>query len=141
LFNVACVAEKYIMEVKMAELNELIEGREIDIKCWHCGWTDPRTLAWLSARRHMNCPRCTSVIVLDGSEVRREITRQRRQFSALHGQMVTLLEAAGKISRRPQLPPRRTGLTPKMDLALARSHPNTLIPSMRLAAAGRRFPR
>jgi ribosomal protein S27E len=125
----------------MAELDEVIEGREIDIKCWHCGWTEPRTLAWLSAQRHMNCPVCTSVIVLDSSEMRREINRQRRQLSALHGQMVNLLQSAGKISRRAQLPPRMTGLTPKMDLALARSHPNTLIPSMRPAAAARRFPR
>ena len=125
----------------MAELDELIEGREIDIRCWHCGWTEPRTLAWLSAQRHMSCPRCTSVIVLDSSEVRREITRQRKQLSALHGQMLNLLESASKIARRAQLPPRMTGLAPKMDLALARSHPNTLIPSMRPAAAARRFPR
>src|ERR1700761_8868373 len=125
----------------MAELNELIESREIDIKCWQCGWTEPRTLAWLSAQRHMNCPGCSSVIVLDSSELRREISRQRKQLSALHGQMVNLLESAGKISRRAQLPPKMTGLTPKMDLALARSHPNTLIPSMRPAAAARRFPR
>jgi len=125
----------------MAELSELIEGREIDIKCWHCGWTEPRTLAWLSARRHMNCPGCASVIVLDSSEVRREITLRRKQFSTLHGQMVNLLQSASKISRRAQLPPRMTGLTPKMDLALARSHPNTFISSMRPAAAARRFQR
>jgi hypothetical protein len=125
----------------MAELNDLIEGREIDITCWQCSWTEPRTLAWLSAQRHMNCPGCSSVIVLDSSEVRREIARQRRQLSALHGQMVNLLQSAGKISRRAQLPPRMTALAPKMELALARSHPNTLIPSMRPAAAARRFPR
>lgn len=125
----------------MAELNELIEGREIDIKCWHCHWTEPRTLAWVSAQRHMTCPGCSSVIVLDSSEVRREITRQRKQLSTLHGQMVNLLQSASKISRRAQLPPRMTGFVPTMDLALARSHPNTLIPSMRPAAAARRFPR
>jgi ribosomal protein S27E len=125
----------------MAELNDLIDSREIDIKCWHCGWSDARTLAWLSSQRHMNCPGCSSVIVLDSSEVRREIARQRKQLSALHGQMVNLLESATKISRRAQLPPRMTALAPKMDLALARSHPNTLIPSMRPAAAARRFPR
>jgi ribosomal protein S27E len=125
----------------MAELNDLIEGREIDIKCWQCGWTEPRTLAWLSAQRHMNCPGCASVIVLDSSELRREITRQRRQLSALHDQMVSLLQSAGKISRRAQQPGRVTAFAPIMDLALARSHPNTLIPSMRPAAAARRFPR
>lgn len=123
------------------ELNELIDGREIDIKCWQCGWTEPRTLAWLSEQRHMNCPGCSSVIVLDSSEVRREIARQRRQLSALHGQMVNLLESASKTARRAQLPPRMTALAAKSELALARSHPNTLIPSMRPAAAARRFPR
>jgi hypothetical protein len=125
----------------MPELNALIEGREIDVKCWLCGWTESRTLAWLSAQRHMNCPRCSSVIVLDGSEVRREIARQRKQLSTLHGQMVILLQSANKISRRAQVPPRMTALAPKMDLALARSHPNTLTPAMRPAAAARRFPR
>lgn len=125
----------------MAQLDEMIDSREMDIKCWHCGWTEARTLAWLSSRRHMNCSGCASVIVLDSSELRREITRQRKQFSALHGQMVNLLQTASKISRRAQLRPRLVGLTPTMDLALARSHPNTLIPSMRPAAAARRFPR
>jgi ribosomal protein S27E len=125
----------------MDELNELIEGREIDIKCWQCGWTEPRSLAWLSAQRHMNCPVCSSVIVLDSSEVRREIARQRKQLSALHGQMLNLLQSANKISRRAQLPPRTTAPMATMDLALARSHPNTLISSMRPAAAARRFPR
>jgi hypothetical protein len=125
----------------MGELDELIENREIDIHCWQCQWTEPRSLSWLSSQRHMNCPLCASVIVLDSSEVRREIARQRRQLAALHGQMVNLLQSAGKIARRAQLPPRMTGLTPKMDLALARTHPNTLIPSMRPAAAARRFPR
>ena len=123
------------------ELSELIDSREIDIKCWQCGWSEPRTLAWLSAQRHMNCPGCSSVIVLDSSEVRREIARQRRQLSALHGQMVSLLESASKTSRRAQLPPRMANHAPKMELALSRSHPNTLIPSMRPAAAARRFPR
>jgi hypothetical protein len=125
----------------MAELNDLIEGREIDVKCWLCGWIESRTLAWLSAQRHMNCPSCRSVIVLDSSEMRREITRQRKQLSTLHGQMVTLLQSANKISRRAQVPPRMTSVAPKMDLALARTHPNTLTPSMRPAAAARRFTR
>jgi hypothetical protein len=79
--------------------------------------------------------------VLDSSELRREITRQRRQFSALHDQMVNLLQPAGKIPRRAQLPARMSALVPVMDLALARSHPNTQIPSMGPAAAARRFPR
>lgn len=125
----------------MAELEDLIEQREIDVRCWQCGWTEARTLNWVAAQRHMSCPTCSSVIVLDSSELRREISRQRKQLSTLHGQMVNLLQGASKISRRAQLPPRMTGIAPKMDLALARSHPNTLIPSMRPASAARRLQR
>jgi ribosomal protein S27E len=125
----------------MGQLSELIERREMDVRCWQCDWAEARTLQWVSAQRHMNCPACAAVIVLDTSEVRREIALQRKQLAALHGQMVNLLQGADKISRRAQLPPRMTGLAPKVELALARSHPNTLIPSMRPAAAARRFPR
>ena len=125
----------------MDDLNEVIEHRELEIRCWQCHWSEMRTLQWLSSQRHTNCPTCGSVIVLDGSAVRREIARHRKQLAALHGQMVNLLKSADKISRRAQLPPRMTGLAPKMDLALARSHPNTLIPSMRPAAGARRLTR
>jgi hypothetical protein len=125
----------------MDELDKLIEQREIDIRCWHCSWTEARALRWISAQRHMNCPTCGSVIVLDSSQVRREISRQRKQLEALHSQMVDLLQSAGKIARRAQLPPRMAGLAPKMDLALAHSHPNTLIPSLRPAAAAKRLHR
>jgi hypothetical protein len=122
-------------------LNEVIEQREMEIRCWSCGWSEFRTLRWIAAQRHTNCPTCSSVIVLDSSEVRREIARQRKQLSALHGQMVNLLESASKISRRAQLPPRMSTHGRKMDLALARSHPNTLSPSMRPAAGARRLTR
>jgi DNA-directed RNA polymerase subunit RPC12/RpoP len=125
----------------MTDLQELIERREIDIRCWHCSWTESRTLSWISVQRHMTCPTCSSVIVLDSSELRREISRQRKQLEALHGQMVNLLQSASKISRRAQLPSRMTGFAPKMDLALARSHPNTLIPALRPAAAAKRLHR
>ena len=125
----------------MADLNELIERREIDIRCWHCSWTESRTLSWISAQRHMSCPTCASVIVLDSSELRREISRQRKQLEALHGQMVNLLQSASKIARRAHLPARMTGLAPKMDLALARSHPNTQMTSLRPAAAAKRLHR
>jgi hypothetical protein len=125
----------------MPDLNEVIEHREIDIRCWHCGWKEARILSWVASQRHMNCPTCASVIVLDSSEVRREITRQRKQLAALHGQMVNLLQSAGKISSRAQLPPRMAGMAPKLDLALARSHPNTLTPAMRPAAGARRMTR
>ena len=89
----------------------------------------------------MNCPTCSSVIVLDSSQVRREITRQRKQLEALHGQMVNLLRSASKIARRAHLPTRGTGVAPKMDLALAHSHPSTLIPSLRPAPAAKRLHR
>jgi hypothetical protein len=78
----------------MSDLQQVIEAREIDIRCWHCGWIESRTVSWLNSKRHMSCPTCSSVIVLDTSEVRREITRQRRQLSTLHGQMVNLLDAS-----------------------------------------------
>lgn len=117
----------------MPELNELIERREIDVRCWHCGWTEARTLSWVSSQRHMSCPTCASVIVLDSSEFRREIARQRKQLQALHSQMVNLLESADKIAR-PHAPAARPQAHPKLDLALARSHPNTLSPTLRSAA-------
>lgn len=125
----------------MAELDDLIERREIDVRCWHCNWTEARTLNWVAAQRHMSCPACASVIVLDSSALRREINRQRKQLSALHGQMVNLLQGASKISRRAQPAPRMSGIAPKMDLALARSHPDTLTPAMRPASAARRLQR
>ena len=121
----------------MADLDDLIERREIDVCCWHCDWSGTRTLHWVAAQRHMSCPACASVIVLDSSNLRREITRQRKQLSALHGQMVHLLQGAGKISRRSPLPPPMTGIAPKLDLALARSHPNMLAPALRPAAPRR----
>ena len=125
----------------MADLNELIERREIDIRCWHCNWTESRALSWISAQRHMNCPTCSSVIVLDSSELRREMSRQRKQLEALHEQMVNLLQSAGRIARRAQFPRRLSGLAPKMDLALAKSHPHTLMSSLRPAAAVKRLHR
>ncbi len=105
-----------------SELQEVIERREIEIGCWQCGWTEARTLSWLSSMRHMSCPTCGSVIVLDTSEVRREITRHRRQLSTLHGQMLTIMDAASKqqLPRPVRGPSVRGGL----DLALAHRHPD-----------------
>lgn len=125
----------------MPEIDELIESRQIDVRCWHCEWSEPRALSWLSTQRHMACPECASVIVLDTSEVRREIARQRRQLATLREQMTKLLDDAGKISRPAQRPSRITSLAPKLDLALSRTHPDTLVPCMRPAASSRRFPR
>jgi len=110
----------------MSDLQEVIEGREIDVRCWHCGWTEARTVSWLSSKRHMSCPTCDSVIVLDTSEVRREIMRQRKQLATLHGQMVNVLESSRKIAQRPQRSPAQLNPRPALDLALAHRHPETL---------------
>jgi hypothetical protein len=106
----------------MLELKEVIEGRELEIRCWHCGWVGARTLSWVSAKRHMSCPTCSSVIVLDTSEVRREIVRQRKQLAALHGQMARIMETS---SEQPlQRTVRQPSARPNLDLALARRHPD-----------------
>jgi hypothetical protein len=106
----------------MLELQELIEGRELDIRCWHCGWVEARTLSWVSSKRHMSCPTCSSVIVLDTSDVRREIVRQRKQLAALHGQMVRIMETPSKQPLPPAV--RAANGRPALDLALAHRHPD-----------------
>jgi hypothetical protein len=106
-----------------SELQDVIEGREIQIRCWHCGWSEARTLSWLSSMRHMGCPTCSSVIVLDTSEVRREITRHRRQLATLHGQMVNILDVASQ-QHLPR-PVRQTSCRANLDLALAHRHPDS----------------
>ncbi len=118
----------------MFDLQEVIEGREIDVRCWHCGWSEARTLSWLSSKRHMTCPTCDSVIVLDTSEVRREIMRQRKQLAALHGQMVDVLESSRKIAQRPQRASRPQNPRPALDLALAHRHPDTVALAVRSSA-------
>jgi len=110
----------------MADLQQIIEGREIDVRCWQCGWLESRTMSWLSAKRHMSCPTCDSVIVLDTGEVRREILRQRKQLATLHDQMVILWESSSKISQRPPRAARPASPRPVLDLALAHRHPDTV---------------
>jgi ribosomal protein S27E len=123
------------MESAMSDLQQVIEGREIDIRCWHCGWIEARTLSWLSSKRHMSCPTCSSVIVLDTSDVRREIMRQRRQLSTLHGQMVNLLDTSGK-PHTPRLN-RSASSRANLDLALAHRHPDMLASTARTTSARR----
>ncbi len=78
----------------MAALDDLIEARELEVRCAHCEWAEFRVLGWLSARRDMNCPTCLSVIVLNTSERRREIACLRRQVFALHDLLVDTIPAA-----------------------------------------------
>jgi ribosomal protein S27E len=103
------------------ELQQVIESREIEIRCWHCGWREARTLCWLSSMRHMSCPTCSSVIVLDASETRREIARQRKQLAALHGQMTRMLDSS--VKQPLPRPSRESTSRPNLDLALAHRHP------------------
>jgi hypothetical protein len=121
----------------MSNLQQVLEEREIDVRCWQCGWTEARTMSWLSSKRHMSCPTCDSVIVLDTSQVRREIMRQRKQLAALHGQMVNLLESPSKISQRPPRAVRQANPRPVLDLALAHRHPETLALSARATSIRR----
>jgi hypothetical protein len=123
----------------MPELNELIACREIDIRCWQCGWTEARTFGWVTSQRHMNCPACASVIVLDTSDVRREIARQRKQLAALHHQMIGLVQSPSKIARPHSAP--RAHCAPKLDLALAGFQPSTLSPALRPALGAKRLHR
>lgn len=126
---------KIFMENQMSSLQQVIEGREIDIRCWHCGWIEARTLSWLSSMRHMSCPTCSSVIVLDTSEVRREIMRQRRQLSALHGQIVSLLDTSSK--QRALRSKRQPSSRPNLDLALGHRHPDVLTSASRTTSVRR----
>jgi ribosomal protein S27E len=106
----------------MLELQDLIEAREFEIRCWHCGWAEARTLSWVSSKRHMSCPTCSSVIVLDTSGVRREILRQRKQLAALHCQIVRIMDTSGKQPLQHTV--RRPNGRPDLDLALAHRHPD-----------------
>jgi hypothetical protein len=125
----------------MQELIESIEERTLLVRCWHCDWNELRTLSWFSGQRHMNCPYCENIIVLDTSDVRRELTRQRRQLSELGSQIAKLL---GDARKRSMLLPGESGSVPQdpmMGLAIAKSHPDNSLPSLRGAAAARRHAR
>jgi hypothetical protein len=125
----------------MQDLIESIEERKLLVRCWHCDWNEHRSLSWFSGQRHMNCPHCESIIVLDTSDVRRELARQRRQLSELRSQIAKLLGDARK--RSTLMPGESSNLPqdPLMELAIAKSHPDLLQPSMRSAAAARRHAR
>jgi hypothetical protein len=102
----------------MGALNEVIESTELPVHCRRCGWTEQRTVMWLSAHRDMNCPACCSVIVLNTSERRREISQLRRQLAALHDHLSDLIPLAGHLLNGMPTPVR----TPAPDLALASAY-------------------
>jgi hypothetical protein len=103
----------------MFDLGAVIAAREIDVGCRQCGWTEPRALSWLDSKRHMNCPKCDSLIVLNTSDVRRAITQQRQQLTALHGQLVNLLGSSNEVSKPAQCSRRSLQPRPALDLELA----------------------
>jgi hypothetical protein len=77
------------------------------------------------------------VIVLDTSEVRREMMRQRKQLATLHGQIVNMLGSPNQVAPRPRTTRQQTP-RPALDLALAHRHPETLAQAARSV---RRLPR
>jgi hypothetical protein len=125
----------------MQDLIESIEERKLLVRCWHCDWTEHRTLSWFSGQRHMSCPECESIIVLDTSDVRRELARQRRQLTELRDQIAKLLGDARKRSTLMTCGSACVAQDPLMELAIAKSHPDILLPSMRGTAAARRHAR
>jgi hypothetical protein len=125
----------------MQDRIESIEERKLPVRCWHCDWNEQRTLSWFSGQRHMSCPQCESIIVLDTSDVRRELARQRRQLSELRDQIAKLLGDARKRSAFVPGESASVARDPLMELAIAKSHPDILLPSMRGTAAARRHAR
>ena len=101
----------------MCALSEAIESRELEVVCGHCGWTELRTLLWLSARRDMNCPACCSVIVLNTSERRQQISLLRRQMAALHERFADVIPAVGYFKIGARVPSRATPMAPELALA------------------------
>src|ERR1700742_908323 len=84
----------------MADLETLIDSRELDIDCRQCGWRGGRPLAWLRVQRDMNCPACRAVIVLNTSERRRQMAAVRRQVEALHQQLTDTIPSASRMLTR-----------------------------------------
>ncbi len=102
----------------MSALDELIEARELEVRCPHCKWAELRVLSWLSGRRDMNCPTCLRVIVLNTSERRREIASLRRQVFALHALLADTISTADQFIRRTDAHLRSRPAEATLDLAL-----------------------
>jgi hypothetical protein len=120
-------------------LSALIESRELEVICGHCGWAGHRPLSWLSSHRDMNCPTCAGVIVLNTSERRREIMAVRRQVSALHDQLAGSLTVAEGIMAASASKPRSE--TPKPELTLLHQLRDNKWPSLNDTGKYRRIAR
>jgi len=121
--------------VYSAEVEQLLEQREIDVDCWKCGHTSALTLRWISAHREMSCAECGTLIILNTSKLQGEVARLRRQLGALHSQMSGVLSDVTKIARRM---PRPAEIKPQFKLALAKSHPDKLSGCVSAIGASRR---
>jgi hypothetical protein len=112
----------------MIPLSVLIDSRELEVACGHCGWVGPRSLSWLNDRRDMNCPACDGVIVLNTSARRREILAVRRQVSSLHAQLTGSLSGASGVMPRSRSKPQATA--PKSELTLLHQFSDNKWPSL-----------
>jgi hypothetical protein len=121
--------------VYSAEVEELLEQREIDVDCWQCTSQVRLTLLWVSTHRDMCCPECGTLIILNTSKLQGEVARLRRQLGALHSQMSGVLNDAPKIVRRM---PRQVDIKPQFKLALAKSHPDKLSGCVSAVSGSRR---
>ena len=101
--------------VYSAEVEALLEQREIEVDCWKCAHTARLTLHWLSTHRDMCCAECGNLIILNTSKLQGEVARLRRQLSALHSQMSGVLNDVARIGR----PPTQDEIKPQFKLALA----------------------
>ena len=97
----------------MADLTNVIETLRLRIECPHCGYSEEKSLHWLSGRRDMNCCQCSGVIVLNTSNRKREMAALRRQVENLHDQLIDAIATpdciktpAGKLVRAPLSTPR-----------------------------------
>jgi hypothetical protein len=121
--------------VYSAEVEELLEQREIEVDCWKCGSKAQLTLHWISTHRDMCCIDCGTLIILNTSRLQGEVTRLRRQLGALHAQMSGVLTDVKKMTRRM---PRPAEIRPQFKLALAKSHPDKLSGCVSAVSASRR---
>ena len=121
--------------VYSAEVEALLEQREIEVECWQCANKAQLTLHWVSTNRDMCCADCGTLIILNTSKLQGEVARLRRQLGALHTQMSGVLNDVAKLARRM---PRQVDIKPQFKLALAKSHPDKLSGCVSALSASRR---